>query len=304
MAKKPDMNEPCYCGLNRPYGLCHAWIDDAPPALKYAASQMVYSRNWATSSEQHFSKGYYHWMAEQLKPYTPSRFLDIGCGSGHGLLAIEQSFGSGSAIVALDENASCLDIAAETLSKGGVQARVIRRLTTNLVKDAFYTSANPVPALDHPVTLIESDVCSDPLLVERLEAEERFDAVTVWLTGVHMLRPQNALVKHAEVRSEADHRLFVQNSAYELADIVLRPGGVLQIVDRWRLPITEAVQEDLLEAHREQAMHTDLIVKDLKFRGYTEAAGLQMPIGSSSNYSDQLPPSSEGALVSIISVKL
>lgn len=77
---------------------------------------------------------------------------------------------------------------------------------------------------------------SDPYLEQALRADGPFDAVTIWLTGSHPFRLLNAACVGRGAVDETDLNLFLQNRVYELADQILRPGGVLQFVDRSEAP--------------------------------------------------------------------
>jgi hypothetical protein len=71
--------------------------------------------------------------------------------------------------------------------------------------------------------------------------------------------------------------LAVQNRAYVLADVVLRPGGRLNIVDRRELPRNRALIDDIIHGHREQASGTSLVVSDeIDYKTYQPPNGVQM----------------------------
>ena len=57
-------------------------------------------------------------------------------------------------------------------------------------------------------------------------------AATVWLTSTHIMRQENATVRSNGIMNDGQHLLFVQNTAHELADEVLKQGGVFQVGDR------------------------------------------------------------------------
>ena len=129
--QRPGPNENCWCGSTRKYKHCHRSIDDAPTDQKYAEAQRVYASNWRVTAELQYKRGDYAWMAQQLGPYQVRRILDVGCGSGHGILSMLEELGPDLRIVALDENPFCLAMAREALraAKRG-NAEVIRRVST------------------------------------------------------------------------------------------------------------------------------------------------------------------------------
>ena len=78
------------------------------------------------------------------------------------------------------------------------------------------------------------------------------------------------------------YRLKVQNSVYELADQILRTGGVLQAVDRAHSPDSQILKDDVIRSHKEQASVTSLQVDSMAHRAYTEpskANAIKMEVG-------------------------
>ena len=266
---------------------------------------MVYSRNWSTTSQYHFERGVYHWLAEQLIDRNPKRVLDIGCGSGHGLVALRDVLGSNIEIVAIDENRSCLQAAKGTLRlKQDVDAEVITRMSVSRCSGGYAHVAGPLTLeAGAACVLIESDVCNDPYLAAALQSSGGFDAVTIWFTGSHMLRPQNLNVKARGITTDAAHRLYVQNETYELADAVLESGGVLQVSDRGQMPNSELLRNDILRAHKEQASVTSLEVQSLTYHPYEEPKSQRTPMTFTPGKSGLVPKVLELAILSIISEK-
>jgi SAM-dependent methyltransferase len=300
----PGRNDDCWCGSRRKYKHCHYQIDTAPPDQKYAASQAVYARNWKGTAQHHFDGRIYHWLAEQLADAKPKRVLDVGCGSGHGLLALREVLGSDVQIVAIDENRACLQEARETLGRSGVDAQVVNRMAVSRTPDGYNHVAEPLAfPLDAACSLIESDVCNDPYLLPALRLSGPFDAVTIWLTGVHMLRQENVNVQAHGIDSDGAHRLYVQNATYELADTVLKPGGVLQVGDRGVAPDSPLLRADVLQAHEQQASVTSLRVRSLTHRLYDEPNTGRTPMGLTPGTSGLVPVAFQLAVLSIVSEK-
>jgi SAM-dependent methyltransferase len=253
----PGRNDDCWCGSQRKYKHCHYQIDTAPQDQKYPVSQAVYARNWKATAQHHFDGRVYHWLAKQLSEAKPKRVLDVGCGSGHGLLALREVLGSEVQIVAIDENRACLQEARETLRRSGVEGQVVKRMTVSSEPRGYNHVAEPLAfPSDVACVLIESDVCNDPYLLPALRESGAFDAVTIWLTGVHMLRQENVNVQAHGIDSDGAHRLYVQKATYELADSVLKPSGVLQVADRGAAPDSPLLRADVLQAHGQQASVT------------------------------------------------
>lgn len=300
-------NEKCHCGSGRKYKHCHEEIDRAPRYKKYGAAQAVYARHWRLTSQQHYNDGVYRWLAEQLTQFSPQRIVDIGCGSGHALVALREVLNPGLEIIGIDENRSCLQDAKATLrTMQGIDAQLIARMHVTPTGIGYTHIASPF-TLDAQTScvLVESDVCNDPSLWTELQRIGPFDAVTIWLTGTHMLRQHNVNVLQHGVRSDGDHRLYVQNSAYELADKILRPGGVLQVSDRGETPSNDELRQDLVEAHEDQASVTSLEVQPelLGYRPYALPRSGRTPMVGTSGRSGRVPNTLNWSIVSVISMK-
>ena len=85
----------------------------------------------------------------------------------------------------------------------------------------------------------------------------------------------------------------MQNKVYDLADEILKSGGILHVVDRGRDPTPEneaSKKKSLwLDGHTDQASTTSLKVdQDIKFRSYTPPAdsGLKMKALNTSMFAD------------------
>ena len=300
----PGRNEPCWCGSGRKYKQCHRLYDEALPARKYQAAQEVYAKLWDATSRHHFESGVYHWLAEQLRPLAPKRILDIGCGTGQSLVAIHEVLAEGVKVVAIDENLACLERAATVRARHGVDCRVERRFfAVRLTGHGYDYDVSPM-TVEHGATdlLIEADVTNDPFLERALKESGSFDAVTVWLTGTHVARPHHVAVRRAGVSSDAEHRLFVQNAVYELADDVLRSGGWLHVCDREQTPTNDGLVEEVLDAHRDQASVTSLVVQGLEHRPYEQPGGVPMVV--SPGTSGRLPERLDTSFVVVRSEKL
>ncbi|MGF9565130.1 SEC-C metal-binding domain-containing protein [Neorhizobium sp. BT27B] len=299
----PGPNEPCWCGSTRKYKQCHRAIDLAAPEDKYSEAQRIYAVNWRVTADAQSKRGDYDWMSRQLKKYGINRLLDIGCGSGHGILSMLSEFGSDLRVVAVDENPSCLSTTKDTLQKAGHAPALVSRIETQPTNFGYRSVYSAITEeLPAPICLLQADVCSDPHLLSALQADGLFDAVTVWLNGVHMQRQDHEVVRDAGVESDYAHRLFVQNAAYELADKVLRSGGVLQVVDRGESLSNDALTEDILRSHREQAGPTTLDVIEVDHTPWSAPEGKRVPMVQTPGTSGRVA-NGDMALISVISVK-
>jgi hypothetical protein len=88
---------------------------------------------------------------------------------------------------------------------------------------------------------------------------ETVDAVTCWLLEVPRGRPAVAEKLDAMgLRTADETRLALQTLVYRLADRVLRPGGVLQVVDKVSHPLDEALATGVMRLQRAQAKGTTM----------------------------------------------
>jgi len=153
--------------------------------------------------------------------------------------------------------------------------------------------------------ILEADVLNDPRLVEWLREVGPFDGVACWLVGSHGLRSLYMNEDGTTVRKPTLYRLQVQNRVYELADSILRPGGILHVVDRGTMPSDEEKKRSLLESHREQASPTSLVVESADWRpveSFDTPGGVKMEPGEVSRKDP--PERVEWAFESVISRKL
>lgn len=297
-------NDLCWCDSQIKYKKCHKAFDDASEDRKYAEAQRIYARSWRKTAQLQHARGDYEWMAQQLIPYAVERLFDVGCGSGHGLLALHGTLPSLARVIAVDENPVCLRVARDTLTSAGHSPVMIPRLDIMHTPLGFVQDAQPIAgALPTPLALIEADPMADPYLEGALHVDGLFDAVTIWLTGAHMWRRMNVVSRSRGVRDEHDLRILLQNDVYELADRILKPGGILQVVDRAEAPTTDFVYNGYLQNHREQAEPTTLDVREISYRLWDSPEGGRTPmiLTAPEGREDDNPTL---ALVSIISVKI
>lgn len=240
-----------------------------PRALYQLKSfRKAYIKSWGINSEGHLAQGHYSWMAERVKGFP--RTLEIGCGVGHSTLALLQQ---GHTVVCVEENPQCIAATRKRLADEGFCVEVIARETpVSLDENAYRLIYSEIPeAPQADCLLIEGDALNDPALEAWLERQPKFDAVACWLLGTHDARGHNAAVDLALMPTAYEHRIFVQNRVYEIADRILRSGGVLSVIDRAQTPTTQDMVDKLLQHHREQASVTSLVVQPVEHTPHIES---------------------------------
>lgn len=243
--------------------------------IKYPTAELehlAYVEHWSENANRLNQQGVYQWMAAQLAHDPPANVLDIGCGTGLGVAALRKTFAC--RVLAIEHNEACIDMAFENLRR--LKGRTTKRYRFDY---AMQANGNHVIGIDQstmaltsdPVSLVQGDLLlldQDAPLRALVNLNAPYDAITVWLIGSYMFRSSCSTLASLEMTTPADYRLEVQNRAYDLAATVLRPGGVLHLVDRAAVDAT--VSTAVLQQHREQADGTGLHVDALAFRNYRE----------------------------------
>lgn len=185
----------------------------------FEQSRSWYAEKWAEDAAHFDEQALYGWMASFLSGFT--RVLEIGTGEGSGTIALCEG---GAAVVSIDENPLCLDIAYQNLIGRGISTLVEKRGQIVVKPPAIaaeydrITSAFPTKG----ALLIEGDVGNDLQLADWLKVVGPFDAIACWNIGTHFVR-------HRAVGGMEKYRLIVQNLVYALGSVILRSGGVLHV---------------------------------------------------------------------------
>lgn len=230
-----------------------------PPAL-YQLDRLRkdYIKSWGINSDGHLAQGHYEWMAARVDGFQ--RTLEIGCGVGHSTLAL---LAQGHTVVCIEENPHCIAATQKRVASHGYSVAVVsREKPESLGDNAYrlrYSDVENAPQV--ACLLIEGDALSDPKLKAWLERQPKFDSIACWLLGTHDARGHNIAIDLAMMPTSREHRIYVQNNVYEVADRILRPGGILTVIDRTETPSTQALIEKIMEHHREQASVTSLVVQ-------------------------------------------
>jgi len=254
-----------------------------PPIELLARKRKQYANAWGETAAELVRDGHYAWMADRLgDSLTPTRrkVLEIGIGTGASTgVLLEKGWN----VVGIDENVSCLEV-AHAIHSGTL---VLRGLPTEVTQGVYSVNydecAHPGVALAGPqsakgpadlsrLLLIEGDLAADPGLTRALVDAGPFDAVACWLIDTHDARVQDTRIRSIGIRDAAEYRLGMQRLVYLLSDTVLRPGGVLQIVDdvaesRTPVRVSEAMAAGLLRLRSGLARGTSLELLSLDTRG-------------------------------------
>lgn len=228
---------PCGCNSGRRYSECHGPIFEAPPIKAIPLAQAIYAREWGLNAERYQEQGIYTALAKELAAAGDTyRLLDVGCGLGQGLeaLAAVLPASEGRLIVGVDENPACLAIAAERL-RIPPGAAALQRIKLEKQLSGFFetrTAKSPLKPSGE-IVLINADLMVvDPIFETWLDKVGLFDAITMWFSGVHKARSMTKVAQRVGAKNDADLREALEDRVMELAEKRLRPGGVVQIVQR------------------------------------------------------------------------
>lgn len=237
-----------------------------------------YRGQWQHTSNHLRPQGVYEWMAEQLGELAPRKILDIGCGSGNGLLALMSRFNP-QTLISLEENLDCIETTLDALVEAGHHPLAHPRLSYQPVAGNKYDlrcSPGPVE-LDPGISIVQTDVgCNDPPLNHALMQGGPFDAITVWLVGTdgHYL--------HTISSNATDYRWQIQRRICDLAEGLLRPGGWIQFVDRAVYPLTDEQEMEQVRKHEELLEPSRLKLRSFASRPYEEAGEGGIPMATAS----------------------
>lgn len=234
---KPDLkpDDVCSCGSERRYADCHAPIFSAKRGKAIDVAHGIYVREWGMNAEHYAAQGLYTTLAQELAAAGEvSRVLDIGCGLGQGLEALAAVIPAGSGlIVGVDENPACLAEAAKRLGlpTDAVASPRLKSLLGIKLYDA-HPSSEPLQVVGDRV-LVNADVLIDDAAFHYwLRDVGPFDAISLWFTGGHKARSITKSAQRINAKNDEDFRSAIEDQVMEVALRHLRPGGLIQLVNR------------------------------------------------------------------------
>ncbi len=239
-----------------------------PAARALAHARRGYAREWSRGNARPFAAaGHYRWMAGFLSGCRD--VLEIGTGDGRSTAALLESV---PAVVSLDENPACLGLAQRRLRASGHRVRYDPRGEVQPTPTGHRVRYRPPRAarLEHGALLLEGDILDDPTLTAWLAASGAFDAVTCWLIGTYAERIRDESLRRLPIRDPDDYRAAVQRAVIRLATRVIRPGGLVHLVDRAELPRDATERGRALTYYNDLAGDTGFQVCDLDVRPYLE----------------------------------
>ena len=156
------------------------------------------------------------------------------------------------------------------------------------------------------VTLVHAD----PLLVDKdkplqkfFDSTLKFDAVTIWLSGTYRMRETCKALDVFRIIKPSEYRYYLLKKTYEIADRILKPGGVLHVVDRGLVPDTDKMKNITIDNYKERAPVTSLCFSDFDYRVYTEPTAKGISMGRDPLAEKSVTDDGRRAMHSIISKK-
>jgi SAM-dependent methyltransferase len=214
-------------------------------------ARQTYSDDWSKSSKTYRDNGYYNWCLNSIKGKL--RILEIGCGVGHSTVEIVRD---NHIVISIEENPFMLDLAEKNLTNSKVDFKSIRREnfgTTDFGYHIDYADINDSINVSTNV-LIEGNILTDKKLQAWLMRNPPFDAVICWFMGV-----QSAIVENDDIQRDFDlfkyepmrYRQSIQMTLFKIGDIILKPGGIINLIDRTQLFESDQQKTTTLETYRE-----------------------------------------------------
>jgi len=227
-------------------------------AEEFELKRKDYAERWILNAKAHETNKDYEWMETFLGGFP--FVLEIGCGVGQSTLALCKA---GHRVISIDNNPHCITAAGKLLRGNSIAVKVLRReqgfsfSSQNAIMN--YAQIEDSPPADRALP-IEGAIQWDEILLKWLEDQAKpFDAIVCCLIGGHA----------GQITTAQESQLYglaIQKQSYEIADKLLRPQGKLLIVDRSEVPSEQFLKDDTLNAHKNKAKTTSLIVENLSYK--------------------------------------
>lgn len=230
-----------------------------------------YAREWEISSNHLAINGCYKWMGEKFG--VRGFVLEVGCGSGLSTIELVRQ---GNKVISIEENTACLRRAKQAIENAGYKVRTLVRGSIRekgaRQHDVVYGDIKLPSLQEFDVVLIEGNFLKDQKLFDCLNRMAPFDGIVCWLIGTHSGMAFNSCIDLGKVSSPMHYRLKTQNFVYEVANALLKPKGILHIVDRGQTPTSQELIEDFFSSHKDQASVTSIVPTEFDYIPYEEPA--------------------------------
>lgn len=247
-----------------------------PDAGELTSDRTEYARRWPLNADHHVGRGDYAWMADQLAEIVPTRLIDVGTGTGDGLVELVRRYRP-ARIIGIEKNTTLAKAAVRKvrdISPVGFADIMVERAMPD--QREFYTTefTDREIAMRKPVQILRTDFLLDPYLPIRINDEMQmggpFDAVTMWLSGTDFGFIRTLEVFRLGIEDRSRYREVLQERAIIMAATILRPGGTVQIVDR----VTGSGRTELMDRYTASmaryAAALGLEISSVAYRPYSE----------------------------------
>lgn len=233
-----------------------------------------YLRDWGRSAAVLSAQGIYEWMAQPLEALDT--VVEIGTGDGISTAVLAKR---GHRVIAIEENPECIKKTVSRLEEQQIGVRAIKRgryrhVSGGLLKHEYLAFSAERPTKGQ-VLIVQGDAANDAAFWTWLTAGGPVDGIACWLIGTHGGQRSNVRYALTGVETPMHYRFTVQAAVYKAADLALRAGGLIQVVDRGFLPTAEAEQSPELELHKGDHLRmtqgTSIRLEKPSARPYAEA---------------------------------
>jgi hypothetical protein len=244
-----------------------------------------YAERWNGNATAYEAQGLYLQLAEHLASFgTFSRIVDIGCGRGEGLVALQNiTVKTGSLLIGLDENSDCLKAAAQRLGVSSPRKR-LKRIGRGGRSYDLEVVTGRLPQLA-PILLVQTDLLRpDPELESVIATAAPYDAVTLWFTGIHPARQYDQITKLHRITSDRMHRMATDVAALEYAGAFVRSGGFFHVANRFAGNQPASLHTQAVSEMQALAEHGSVELVEVLLVPYNEpTSGVRISVGGTAS---------------------